>query len=98
MGGSGPSKRSLLSSKQKWDYGPSDFVVTHNVLLSGLYDLPIFKTDMTRRESLWRVECERDLPIPHRFRGRRWRATIARAHPPEACAQLSYLLPGRGKK
>jgi len=43
-GRSGRSARSLLSSKPEMDYGPSDFIVTHNLLFSGLYDLPIFKS------------------------------------------------------
>lgn len=41
--GAGGARDPYYPASQKWDYGPSDFVVTHNVLLSGLYDLPIFK-------------------------------------------------------
>jgi len=41
--GAGGARDPYYPASQKWDFGPSDFVVTHNVLLSGLYDLPIFK-------------------------------------------------------
>ncbi|HET7106235.1 MAG TPA: TonB-dependent receptor [Candidatus Acidoferrum sp.] len=41
--GSGQARDPFYPASQEWDYGPSDFVVTHNVLLSALYDLPVFK-------------------------------------------------------
>jgi carboxypeptidase family protein/TonB-dependent receptor-like protein len=41
--GTGQARDPYYPASQKWDYGPSDFVVTHNLLFSGLYDLPIFK-------------------------------------------------------
>jgi Carboxypeptidase regulatory-like domain/TonB dependent receptor len=41
--GSGGSRDPYYPANRIWDYGPSDFDVTHNLLLSGLYDLPILK-------------------------------------------------------
>ena len=41
--GSGGSRDPYFPANKIWDYGPSDFDVTHNFLLSGLYELPILK-------------------------------------------------------
>jgi hypothetical protein len=41
--GAGGARDPYFPANKTWDSGPSDFVVTHNVLISGLYDLPIFK-------------------------------------------------------
>jgi hypothetical protein len=41
--GAGGSRDPYFPANHTWDYGPCDFDVRHNVLMSGLYDLPIFR-------------------------------------------------------
>jgi Carboxypeptidase regulatory-like domain/TonB dependent receptor len=41
--GAGGARDPYYPGNQKWDWGPSDFDVTHNMLLTGLYDLPILR-------------------------------------------------------
>jgi hypothetical protein len=41
--GAGGSRDPYFPANHIWDYGPSDFDATHNVLLSALYELPIFR-------------------------------------------------------
>lgn len=41
--GAGGARDPFYPASKTWDTGPSDFIVTHNLLVSGLYDLPIFK-------------------------------------------------------
>lgn len=39
--GAGGQRDPYYPFNETWDYGPSDFDVTHNLLFTGLYDLPI---------------------------------------------------------
>jgi hypothetical protein len=41
--GSGGNRDPFYPANQTWDYGPSDFDVTHNMLFTALYDLPILR-------------------------------------------------------
>lgn len=41
--GAGGERDPFYPINQTWDYGPSDFDVTHNLLLTALYDLPILR-------------------------------------------------------
>jgi hypothetical protein len=41
--GAGGQRDPYYPLNQTWDYGPSDFDVTHNMLFTGLYDLPILR-------------------------------------------------------
>ena len=41
--GAGGSRDPYYPANQTWDWGPSDFDVTHNLLFTGLYELPIFR-------------------------------------------------------
>lgn len=58
--GAGGERDPFYPLNQTWDWGPSDFDVTHNMLLTALYDVPILKN----REDLlgkalggWRVDA-----------------------------------------
>ncbi|MBZ5527350.1 MAG: TonB-dependent receptor [Acidobacteriia bacterium] len=58
--GAGGERDPFYPGNKTWDWGPSDFDVTHNMLLTALYDLPILK----HREDLlgkafggWRVDA-----------------------------------------
>src|SRR5436309_968315 len=41
--GAGGNRDPFYPINQTWDYGPSDFDVTHNMLFTALYDLPILR-------------------------------------------------------
>jgi len=41
--GAGGQRDPYYPVNQTWDYGPSDFDVTHNMLFTALYDLPILR-------------------------------------------------------
>jgi hypothetical protein len=41
--GAGGNRDPFYPLNQTWDYGPSDFDVTHNMLFSALYDLPLLR-------------------------------------------------------
>jgi Carboxypeptidase regulatory-like domain/TonB dependent receptor len=42
--GAGAQTNQFWPVNQTWDYGPSDFDSTHNILLTVLYDIPVFKS------------------------------------------------------
>jgi Carboxypeptidase regulatory-like domain/TonB dependent receptor len=41
--GAGGNRDPFYPANQTWDYGPSDFDVTHNMLFTALYDIPLLK-------------------------------------------------------
>ena len=58
--GAGGQRDPYYPANQTWDYGPSDFDVTHNMLFTGLYDLPILRnrTDLVGKAfGGWRLDA-----------------------------------------
>jgi hypothetical protein len=41
--GAGGNRDPFFPANQNWDYGPSDFDVTYNMLFTALYDIPLLK-------------------------------------------------------